>query len=235
MLRRSLVSGGNEARVSAAAPAALGDNCGLTLLGEIEQLLARGSVIDDRANGNREFNIEPVLPFAIAAFAVAPPLCGMFRVKAEVEQRIIVIARHHGHAATAAAVTAAGTAARHELFTPERQTAVAAVAGLYFDSYFIDKHVRKMKKGPRGYDRRPLVFFGRPEKRLSFRFDADELTQAAAVAKFDDAGEAGEQSVVLADADVLTRFVPGTALPNQNGSARDYFAAEPLDAQALRV
>src|SRR5437899_9804993 len=53
--------------------------------------------------------------------------------------------------------------------------------------------LRKMEKGPRGYNRRPLVLFGRPEKRLSFRFDADKLTQPAAVAKFNDAGDTGEQ------------------------------------------
>ena len=33
--------------------------------------------------------------------------------------------------------------------------------------------------------------------------DADELAHAAAVAEFDDAGDLGEQRVVLADADVL--------------------------------
>jgi hypothetical protein len=83
----------------------------------------------------------------------------MFRVEPEVEQCIVVVAGHHGYTPATAAVATTRTTAGYKLLTPKRETAIAAVAGFHFDSYFVDKHVRKMKKGPRGYHRRPLVIF----------------------------------------------------------------------------
>ena len=65
--------------------------------------------------------------------------------------------------------------------------------------------------------------------------DADELAETAAIAKYDDAGDLGEQRVVLAAADVLAGLVDGAALPHQDGAARHHFAAEGLHAQALGI
>jgi hypothetical protein len=42
-----------------------------------------------------------------------------------------------------ATVSAARATARYEFLAPERQTAVAAVAGFHGNGYFIDKHGEK--------------------------------------------------------------------------------------------
>ncbi len=61
-------------------------------------------------------------------------------IEAEMQQGIVVLAGDHDDVAAASAIAAAGAAARHVLLAPKRQTAVAAVAGLHQNSYFIDEH-----------------------------------------------------------------------------------------------
>jgi hypothetical protein len=56
------------------------------------------------------------------------------------QQGVLVFAGHHDDTAAAPAITAAGAAARNEFFTPERETAIAAVSRFYKDANFIDKH-----------------------------------------------------------------------------------------------
>jgi hypothetical protein len=64
-------------------------------------------------------------------------------IEAEVQEGIVVLACDKGNVAAAAAVAAARTAARDVLLAPKSQTAVAAVPGLYTDSYLIDEHTDK--------------------------------------------------------------------------------------------
>ena len=77
---------------------------------------------------------------AVAAFAVAAALGLVLGVETELEQGIGVLAAHQGDIAAAAAIAAAGTAARDVLLPPEGQAAVAAIACFYEDSDFINKH-----------------------------------------------------------------------------------------------
>src|ERR1035437_7846223 len=100
----------------------------------------------------------------VAALAMAAPLGLMFRIEAEMEQGIVVLGGHQHHAPATAAVTAAGSAARDELFTPRRQATVAAVAG--FDGN--DDFVYKLH-GMDHRDRRmiPLWILGHGEMRYS--------------------------------------------------------------------
>src|ERR1700733_1474222 len=67
------------------------------------------------------------------------------------------------------------------------------------------------------------------------RIDADELAEAAAIAKHDDTGNLGKERIVLAAADVLARLEGGAALPHQNRSSGHGFSAESLHAQALGI
>jgi hypothetical protein len=76
----------------------------------------------------------------IAAFAVAAALRCMFRVETEVEESVMVLARDHDDVTAAAAVATAGTAPGYKLFTPERETAVAAIASFYQNCSFVDEH-----------------------------------------------------------------------------------------------
>jgi hypothetical protein len=75
----------------------------------------------------------------VAALAVAPALGLVFRIKAEVEQRVVVLRGDHYDIAAAAAVTAARSSARHELFAPERKNTVAAVSSFDGNDDFVYK------------------------------------------------------------------------------------------------
>ena len=68
---------------------------------------------------------------------MASALGFMFRVEAQVQQGIVVRAGDHDHVASAASVAARRASVRDKLLATERKTAVAAVAGLHEDSYFI--------------------------------------------------------------------------------------------------
>src|SRR5205085_9687178 len=79
---------------------------------------------------------------AVGAFAVAAALGGVFRIKAEVHQRIVALAGFHDDIAATAAIAAAGAAARDKLLPAKGHAAVAAVAGSNADFGFIDEHLR---------------------------------------------------------------------------------------------
>jgi len=61
-------------------------------------------------------------------------------VEAELQQCIGVLAANHDDVAAAAAIATAGSAARDELLPAEGKATVTAVAGLYENSDFINKH-----------------------------------------------------------------------------------------------
>src|SRR5271156_4932043 len=113
------------------------------------------------------------------------------------EQRVVVGAGHQHDVATAASVAAAGAAAGDEFLTPERKTAVPAVAGLHEDFYFVDEQLNCQQ----------LLRYGFGDVGM----DVDELAHAPAIAEFNDPGDLGEQSVVLAAADVHAGFDLGAA------------------------
>jgi hypothetical protein len=71
---------------------------------------------------------------------VLPALALVFRIIAEVDEGVVALRRHHDDIAATTAVATRGAAARHKLFAPEGHTSVAAIAGFYFDSCFIDEH-----------------------------------------------------------------------------------------------
>src|ERR1035438_2454656 len=67
-------------------------------------------------------------------------LGGVFGIKTEVEQRVVMRAGHHGDVAAASAITAARSSTGHIFLAPERQAAIAPIPGFYADSDFIDEH-----------------------------------------------------------------------------------------------
>jgi hypothetical protein len=62
-------------------------------------------------------------------------------------QGVVALRRLHDDVPAAAAVTARRTAAGDELLTPESHAAIAAVAGLHSNSYFINKHRKFTSSG----------------------------------------------------------------------------------------
>jgi hypothetical protein len=114
---------------------------------EIVDRLSGVLVVDNRSYRDREFDMLGIAALFVAAFAMAAAIGLMLGIEAEVQQRVVVGRSNHVYIASATAVAAAGTATGHELFTAERENAVAAVAGLHKDSNFINKHRGYSAKG----------------------------------------------------------------------------------------
>ncbi len=70
-----------------------------------------------------------------------PTLRFVFRVEAKMYQRIVPLARFHDDVPAIAAIAARRPSPRDKLLPPERHAAIAAVARLYPNCGFIDKHV----------------------------------------------------------------------------------------------
>jgi len=71
---------------------------------------------------------------------VAPSLGLEFAVEAVAQQGVVVGVRFEIDAAARPAVAARRSAARHKFLAPEGDAAVSAVAGLYVDFGFVNKH-----------------------------------------------------------------------------------------------
>jgi hypothetical protein len=126
--------------VAPASFAALGDAELLARMREVVKAFAGRFVVDDGADRHLDFERGAFGAGALAAFAVASALGLVLGVEAKLEQGVGVLAAHHDHVAAAAAIATARSAARDELLPAEGETAVAAVAGLYEYSDFINKH-----------------------------------------------------------------------------------------------
>ena len=64
----------------------------------------------------------------------------VFRVEAEMNERVMALARFHHDVAAAASVAAGGPTARDELLPAKSHTTVATVAGLDPNDRLINKH-----------------------------------------------------------------------------------------------
>jgi hypothetical protein len=108
---------------------------------EVVQNLPSIGVVNHRANRRRDINRVPVASLAIAPLAMAPALGFVFRIKSKVEQRVVVRTRNKDNIAPASAVAPRRPSARNKFLAAKRKTAIAAVAGLHENFYFIDKQV----------------------------------------------------------------------------------------------
>src|SRR6202023_495227 len=82
-----------------------------------------------------------------------------FAIEAIAQQCVVVGIRFEVNAAAVAAVAAGGSAARNEFLAPKRNAAVPAVAGLYVDFCFINKHVESVSANSK------WALFGARQKR----------------------------------------------------------------------
>jgi hypothetical protein len=72
---------------------------------------------------------------------VPAPLCLVFRIEAEVDQRVMPFARFHDDIAAPPAIPAGGTSARNKFLPPERNATVATIPCLDANSSLIDEHM----------------------------------------------------------------------------------------------
>ncbi len=126
--------------ISATAATALGGDNPLVRMTKIVHQFAGLVVVESGAYGDLQNDVRTLAARAIRAFAVFSALGFVLRVVAEMDERIVALARLHDDVAAAAAVAAGGSPSGHEFFAAKGHASVAAVAGFYFDLCFIDKH-----------------------------------------------------------------------------------------------
>jgi hypothetical protein len=125
--------------VAPAALAALGEQFGLAVFGQVGDDFAVDVIDDQGTDRHAQVDIVRALAVAIRAaawFAVAPVVG--FRI-AKIDQRVDVPVRNRPDRAALAAVAAVRTAEGAELLAQERGATVAAVARNDFNSCFVDK------------------------------------------------------------------------------------------------
>ncbi len=140
VLARRLMRGSGKLRVAASAASATRNYDAFIGARKIVNFLARVLVENNRAHRHFQDNPFPVAAGLLRALAVPPALGFVFRIEAEVHQRVVALARFHPNVAAPTAIAARRPAARNELLPPERHAAVAAIPSLHSNFGFIDKH-----------------------------------------------------------------------------------------------
>jgi hypothetical protein len=133
---------GGKVLVAASAASPLGHDDALVGRLEIMHQFARFLVVERGAHGNLEDDGLSVETGAVGAHAMLAALRLVFRVVAEMNQRVVALRCLHHHVAAASAVAAGGASARHKLLAPKGHAAIAAITGLDSDFRFVDEHVK---------------------------------------------------------------------------------------------
>ena len=97
-------------------------------------------VVNDSADRYFEDDIIAGLAAAVGTFAMASALRVVLGVEAEVDERVVRLARLHDHVTALAPVTSAGATARDELLPAECHASVSAATGVDPNSRFIYEH-----------------------------------------------------------------------------------------------
>ena len=142
-MRRTVRAGG-EARVPFAAAAAFGRQKPLAGLREIGENLFGFGVANDGAGRHRDQRIDAALAVAVTPLPVFAAFAFPRAVIAQIEKAAVSVVNDKIDAASVAAITAIGTAARDIRLPPETAAAVAAATArnLYFSA--INPHVKKL-------------------------------------------------------------------------------------------
>jgi len=107
---------------------------------EIEELFTAFSVVNDCTYRHGHFDARSVVPRAIASFAMASALRGVLGIEPQVKKSVVVLARYQDNIAAGSAIPAARAAARNIFLASEGKAAIAAIASLYHDFSFVNKH-----------------------------------------------------------------------------------------------
>src|SRR5579864_2849817 len=140
VFRGRLMGGRSEVLVASSSTAPTRHQEPIAGLDEIVQHFAGFGIVDDGSNRNRKFNRFALPPAPVAALAMPASLGGVFRIKPEVKQSVVVLAGNQSDIAAASAVATARASSGYVLLPPEGQTTVSTIAGFYADFDFIDKH-----------------------------------------------------------------------------------------------
>ena len=140
VIARSLVSRGGELGVPSAAAPSNGSLDPLSGNGEIvEQLMARlEKYLGSRRNQNCGVTSIPAMP--LGPLAVSSPLGFENSLVSEMKKSVHAVGALQIHIPSFPAISAARSAARDELLSPERNASVSTITGRYFYPGLIDKH-----------------------------------------------------------------------------------------------
>ena len=131
----------SSAQSASATTAAVRNDDALIGLRKVMDYFAGQIVIDNRAHRDLQYFDLAIASAAVGTFAVTSAIAFVFRVKAEVDQRVMPLAGLHNNIAAMAAVAARGTTARDKLLPAEGHASVAAVSGFDLDDCFVDEHL----------------------------------------------------------------------------------------------
>src|SRR5690349_1654003 len=134
--------GSGEVLVAASTAAPVRHHNAFIRTREVVHQLPGFPVVENGPNWDLEHHVFTVSAGPVGSFAVGAASSLVFRIEAEVDQRIVPFARFHDDVAAAPAVTARGAAARDKLFATERNNPVAPVTRLHPNPCLIDKHQR---------------------------------------------------------------------------------------------
>src|ERR1700728_4764049 len=153
MLAGRLMPGLHERRmpIPAAASASARREHALARRGQIEKLYAGLVVENHSADWNLQDGVRAGFAMAIGTFAMAASVGAKFAIVAVAQQRIVVGIRFEVDVSAITAVAAGRAAARDVLLPAECDAAISAVAALYRNFGFVNKHGTP---DPRGYTNR---------------------------------------------------------------------------------
>jgi hypothetical protein len=134
------VRAGGKVLIAPATASALRNNHAFIRMREVVQALAGFIVINNGPDRDFQDNALAVAASAVGAFTVAPTLTFIFRIEAEMDQRVVPFAGLHNDVATTAAVAARRASARYKLLPAKGHAAVPTVAALNPDDRFVNKH-----------------------------------------------------------------------------------------------
>jgi hypothetical protein len=97
-------------------------------------------VINNSSDRDFQDDAFTVASGAVGAFAVASALAFVFRVKAEMDQRVMSLTGFHDDVASPAAVASRGAAAGDKLLPAKSHASVATVAAFDPNDRFVNKH-----------------------------------------------------------------------------------------------
>src|SRR5512142_662287 len=140
MLARSLVRRRRKVLVPAPPTAATCNHQPIVGFLKIVNQLAGVFVINQRSDRNFQNDVFTLGARAIRPLTVPAALRLVLGVEAEVDKRVVLLARFHDDVAAAAAIAARWPSPRNKLLPPEGHAAIPAVPGNYPNFRFIDKH-----------------------------------------------------------------------------------------------
>ena len=112
MLLWGLVRAGGKMLVAPATASALSNHHALVRMREVMQALARFIVINNGPDRDFQDDAFAIAPGAVGSFTMASALAFIFRIKAEMDQRVMALAGLHNDVAAAPTVAAVWAAAQ---------------------------------------------------------------------------------------------------------------------------